>query len=50
MNARNLMTTVFREPRPSGEYGYRQELQATEMLVPVRAPSLAVRLADLKLV
>ena len=49
INARNLVTTVFREPRASGEYGHRQELQATDTLVPTLAPSLAVRLADLRL-
>jgi Uma2 family endonuclease len=49
MNARNLMTTVFREPRQGGVYDYRQELQATDRLVPTLGPSLAVRLADLGL-
>jgi Uma2 family endonuclease len=49
INARNLLATVFREPRQTGEYGYRQEFQATETLVPTLAPSLAVRLADLGL-
>jgi Uma2 family endonuclease len=49
MNARSLVTTVFREPRPSGEYGYRHEFQPTDTLVPTLAPSLPVRLADLGL-
>lgn len=49
IDARSLVTTVFREPRQTGEYGYRQEVQATDTLVPTLAPSLAVRLADLGL-
>jgi Uma2 family endonuclease len=49
INARNHLTTVFREPRRNGEYGYREEVRATETLVPTLAPSLTVRLADLGL-
>jgi Uma2 family endonuclease len=49
INARNLVTTVHREPRPNGEYVHRKEHEATEVLVPSLAPSLAVRLADLRL-
>jgi Uma2 family endonuclease len=49
INARNLLTVVFREPRQTGEYGDRQEFQATDTLVPTLAPSLALRLADLGL-
>ena len=46
-----LMTLaiVFREPRQTGEYGYREEVQATHTLLPTLAPSLAVLLADLRL-
>jgi Uma2 family endonuclease len=47
INARNLTTTVHREPRPSGEYADRTEHAATETLVPTLAPALAVRVADL---
>ena len=49
INARDHLTIVFREPRQTGAYGYREEVQATETLVPTLAPSLAVRLADLGL-
>jgi Uma2 family endonuclease len=49
INARSLVTTVLREPRQTGVYGHRLEFQATDMLVPALAPSLAVRLADLEL-
>jgi Uma2 family endonuclease len=49
INARSRLTIVFREPRQTGEYGYREELEPTETLVPTLAPSLAVRLADLGL-
>ena len=49
INARSLLTVVFREPRRNGEYAYRQEFKATETLTPTLAPSLAVRLADLGL-
>jgi Uma2 family endonuclease len=49
MNARSLATTVHREPRQTGEFGYRQEFAAAETLTPTLAPSLAVRLGDLDL-
>lgn len=49
INARTHATTVFRDPRASGDYAHRQEHKATEALVPALAPSLAVRLADLDL-
>ena len=49
INARTHVTTVFREPRPTGDYAHREERQPTEMLVPTLVPSLAVRLADLNL-
>ena len=49
INARSLVTRVFLEPRQTGEYGYRHEFQADDMLVPMLVPSLAVRLADLGL-
>jgi Uma2 family endonuclease len=49
IDARSLVTTVHLEPRPKGEYAYRKEHAATAMLVPMLAPSLAVRLADLSL-
>src|SRR5262245_32372695 len=34
INARSLLTIVFRQPRQTGEYGYREEVQATQTLVP----------------
>src|SRR5262245_40069135 len=49
INARSLLTVVFREPQQTGEYGSREEVQVTQTLVPMLAPSLAVRLADLRL-
>jgi Uma2 family endonuclease len=49
INARSLVTTVHREPRPAGEYASRREHAATETLIPILVPSLAVRLADLGL-
>jgi Uma2 family endonuclease len=49
INARTLATTVHREPQKGGEYGHREEVQPTETLLPMLAPSLAVRLADLDL-
>jgi Uma2 family endonuclease len=49
INARSLVTTVHREPRPAGEYASRKEHASTEMLTPALVPSLAVRLADLGL-
>jgi Uma2 family endonuclease len=49
IDANAYVTIVFRDPRPSGEYGHRQEVQATDRLVPALVPALAVRLADLGL-
>jgi Uma2 family endonuclease len=49
VNARTLITTVHREPRQTGKYAYRETFEATEMLTPMLAPSLAVRLSDLDL-
>jgi Uma2 family endonuclease len=49
INARNLVTTVHREPQPNGEYSSRKEQAATETITPALVPSLAVRLADLGL-
>jgi Uma2 family endonuclease len=42
INARSLITTVYREPSSAG-YGFSGD----ELLSPLLAPSLAVRLADL---
>jgi Uma2 family endonuclease len=49
INARSLVTTVHREPRPAGEYSYCEKFEGTDTLTPVLAPSLAVRLRDLDL-
>jgi Uma2 family endonuclease len=49
INARSHLSIIFREPHQTGEYGYRREVPASETLVPMLAPSLAVRLADLDL-
>ncbi len=46
VNARSLVTTVYREPSPSG-YASKHEISGDELLSPMLAPSLAVRLADL---
>ena len=43
-----LQTCVHREPHSSG-YADRRELAATELLTPLFAPSLEVRLAELDL-
>jgi Uma2 family endonuclease len=48
INARTPVTTVHREPQSSG-YADRRELAATEVLTPLLAPSLGVRLAELDL-
>jgi Uma2 family endonuclease len=48
INARTLVTTVHREPQSSG-YADRRDLAATEVLTPLLAPSLGVRLAELDL-
>lgn len=49
VDARDLVTTVHRDPRPNGEYVHSVEHAASDMLVPTLAPSLAVRIADLGL-
>ncbi len=49
ISARSLTTTVHREPRESGDFGIRQDFQATELMTPTLAPCLGVRLADLDL-
>jgi Uma2 family endonuclease len=48
INARTLVTTVHREPQSSG-YADRRDVAATEVLTPLLAPSLEVRLAELDL-
>jgi Uma2 family endonuclease len=48
INARTLVTTVHREPQ-SGGYADRRELAPTDVLTPLLAPSLEVRLAELGL-
>jgi Uma2 family endonuclease len=49
INARNLATTVHRDPRPGGDYAHRKDHLASETLTPLLAPSLAVRIADIGL-
>jgi Uma2 family endonuclease len=49
IDADSFATIVHREPRRNGEYADRKECKASEMLVPLLAPSLAVRIADLGL-
>jgi Uma2 family endonuclease len=46
INARSRTTTVHREAGPVG-YAFRAEHPAEETLIPMLAPALAVRLADL---
>jgi Uma2 family endonuclease len=46
VNARTLTTTVHREPGPNG-YAPPREAKPDEMIAPLLAPQLAVRLADL---
>jgi Uma2 family endonuclease len=48
INARTLVTTVHREPQSSG-YADRRELAPTDLLTPLLASSLKVRLAELDL-
>jgi Uma2 family endonuclease len=48
INARTLVTAVHREPQSSG-YANRRDVAATELLTPLLAPSLGVRLAELDL-
>lgn len=47
VNARSRITTVYREPGPAG-YGSKREFAGDELLSPMLAPSLAVRLDDLE--
>lgn len=49
IDANSLATIVHREPGPNGEYAHRREHASTETLVPLLAPGLAVRIADLGL-
>jgi Uma2 family endonuclease len=49
LDARSLATIVHREPRPNSEYAHRKEHAPTATLVPLLAPSLGVRIADLGL-
>jgi Uma2 family endonuclease len=46
INARTLVTKIYRKPSPSG-YAWKREFSGDELLSPMLAPSLAVRLADL---
>jgi Uma2 family endonuclease len=48
VNARTLVTSIHREPGPSG-YAPPREAKPTELIEPLHAPQLAVRLADLDL-
>jgi Uma2 family endonuclease len=48
INARTLATTIHREPQ-SGGYAHRRDVAATEVLTPLLAPALGVRLAELDL-
>jgi Uma2 family endonuclease len=48
INARNRLTTIYREPRPDKErYTSVTRHEAEEVITPLLAPSLAVRLAKL---
>lgn len=46
INARSFITTIYREPTSAG-YGSKRDVSGDELLTPMLAPSLAVRLADL---
>jgi Uma2 family endonuclease len=48
VNARTLVTSMHRNPGPSG-YAPPHEAGADELIEPLHAPRLAVRLADLDL-
>ena len=48
INARTLITSVHREPGASG-YAPPREAEPNELIAPLQAPQLAVRLADLDL-
>lgn len=47
INARTRETTVMREPSETG-YGKRFEVPESEQLIPLYAPELALRIADLR--
>ncbi len=47
INARRLVTTVYRDPGSSG-YQSRVEVPGSELLSPLSVPSLAVRLVELE--
>lgn len=50
INARTLVTRDFRQPRPSGQYGFETETLHDAVLEPCLVPSLAgFRLTDLGL-
>ena len=49
INARSHVTTIHREPGPTGYASRTEPLPPTELLVPLLVPALAVRLADLDL-
>lgn len=46
--ARSLTTTIYRDPGPEG-FASRRDVPASELLTPLLAPSLALRLDDLDL-
>ncbi len=48
INARTRVTTILSEPSTAG-FGQKRDVQGNDMLVPMRAPALAVRLNDLRL-
>ena len=48
IDVRNKQTRIHRDPRPEG-YATVRDAPATELLVPLLVPQLAVRLADLDL-
>jgi len=48
INARTLVTSIHRDPGPSG-YPAPREAKPDELIAPLSAPQLAVRLADLDL-
>lgn len=46
INARSLITTIYREPTSAG-YGLKRDVSGDELSTTMLAPSLAVRLGDL---
>lgn len=48
VNARTLVTTVYRKPQPAG-YAERTEVAPDALLVPLLAGDLSVRLGDLRI-